>query len=132
MKITLGSLAVFFISGFVYQQSHWTPAMTIGGGAFVVFLLSLLVAMVYHAIPTEGSRRKARANLERMEKEMGHRPYTGAELREIEAEERATHNKNAAEAAVWGDDRTYIDYDGVIRKVGSNEVVGFAYRRKKG
>jgi hypothetical protein len=46
---------------------------------------------------------------------------TAEELRELESQERYTHNKNAAGFAFWCGQKTYRDYDGYVRELGGDD-----------
>jgi len=87
---------------------------------------ALLIGAVYVSVKwrfrgdvrsSRGSRASGEAYYLQVRKELEIDPYTPAELAEMEAEERYTHDSNARAAAFWTDSKTYVDYDGKVRQL---------------
>ncbi len=126
MKRLGGGLAVFLIAALLYDRVQQTWVLYVGCFGMLIFLLWLGIA----SLPTEGARRRRRLSRINTEREMlqehGLLPYSHLQLQQ----EREAYNKNAASLAFWADSKTYIDYDGAIRNVATDEIIDFAYRRK--
>ena len=108
--IVISGFAAFLAFGQLYQWTHTQWLLWLGGAACAVPLL--LFVVVPAILPTEGSRRQARADFDQRLKEMGYMPYTKTELLEIEAEERANYNR-WVERSEHGS--RWVDYDGWLR-----------------
>jgi len=86
---------------------------------------TLLIGTVYVSVRKlggdvrsgRGSRADGEAYYYALRKELGIDPYSPAELAQMDAEERYTHDRNARSAAFWTDSKTYVDYDGKVRQL---------------
>lgn len=129
---------MLFVGGFVigvilFSVDLHTPA-----------LLMLLIAAVAQSIPRryvigygEAAKRHGytregdEAYLHQVAKEIGVEAYSPAELRQMEAEERETHNRNHASITFWGGGNEYKDYDGNWRDVATNRIVRLGAERTR-
>lgn len=125
MKLVIATFAAIMLVlyGGVFQK-EWA----LYAGCCPVVLITIFFALY----PSSASRKRAEDDLQQTEKELGFRPYTQAELDQMELEDRDHHNREESAGAWWGGSDTYIDYDGNIRKVNTGEITGFAYLRKRG
>ena len=88
-----------------------------------LFFAALLIGAVYVSVrrsrTAENTKqlRRGEAYYLQVRKEMGIDPYSPAELAEMEAEERYTHDKNAASGAFWTGSHTWIDSNGNVREL---------------
>ena len=88
-----------------------------------LFFTVVIIGAIYAAVrrPRVADPRKIISQGEayylQVRKEMGIDPYSPAELAEMEAEERYTHDKNAASGAFWSGSDTWIDSYGNVREL---------------
>ena len=90
-----------------------------------IFFTVVIIGAIYVAVrrprtaETMGQLRPGEAYYLQVRKEMGIDPYSHAELAQMEAEERYTHDRNAHAAAALSDvwDATWIDSYGNVREL---------------
>jgi len=90
-----------------------------------IFFTVVIIGAIYvavrrpHVTQTTRQPRPGEAYYYQVRKEMGIDPYSSAELAQMDAEERYTHDRNAHAAAalseVW--DATWIDSYGNVREL---------------
>lgn len=84
---------------------------------FTVVIIGAIYAAVRRPRVTQTTRqpRPGEAYYLQVRKEMGIDPYSPAELAQMDAEERYTHDRNAAGGAFWTGSKTWIDSYGNVR-----------------